>query len=146
MSCSAQNLTLGSLGSRSQSAGSIRYLELVLLSQLPMNKFMGLSFQISWRRQGSLRATDDNGLVDTVGSQPSRAASSSLVGSARSPQVPIIGSITGSGRPDWLRRLCPMFSALNGASERCSERGIFKSAQFLPRLKSWASLGTDREG
>jgi hypothetical protein len=110
-----------------------------------MNKFMVLSFQISWRRQGSLRATDDNGLVDSVGSQPSRAVSSSCVGSARSPQVPIIGSITSSGRPDWLRRLCPMFSALNGTSERCSEWVIFKSAQFLPRLKSWASLGTDRD-
>jgi len=38
-----------------------------------------------------------------------------------------------------------MFSALNGASESRLERGIFKSAQFIPRLKSWASLGTDRE-
>ena len=110
-----------------------------------MNKFIGLSFQNSWRRQGSLGATDDNGLVDSVGSQPSRTVSSSYVGSARFPQVPIIGSITSLGRPSWSWELCPMFSALNGTSKRSSEREIFKNTQFLPRLKSWVSLGSDHD-
>ena len=86
---------------------------------------MGLSFQISWRRHGSLGATEHNGLVDSVCSHNSRSTSSSLVGSARSPRGPFIGSITSPSCLGWSWSLRSMFSARapRDTSRWCSRCG-----------------------